>query len=94
MTYQYINLEHLPNPHFVSLRRLDMEAIANGMWQDYCGVGFFWNHQYRFPCRDLSPSKRKQLLRELVAAELDPSGVSIEHNEIMNKYNRWISKSQ
>ena len=94
MTYQYINLEHLSPGHHACLRELDLKAIGDGMCQDYCGIGYFWNHQYRVPCRDLSPSKRKQLLRELVATELDPGGVSIEHNEIMNKYNRWISKSQ
>ena len=94
MTYQYINLEHLPNPHFVSLRRLDMEAIENGMWQDYCGLGYFWNELYKHTCRELSPSKRKQLLREFVAAELNPSGTSFYHTEIVTKYNRWVSKSQ
>ena len=94
MTYQYINLEHLPNPHFVSLRRLDMEAIENGMWQDYCGLGYFWNELYKHTCRELTPSKRKQLLREFIAAELNPSEATIEHTNIVSKYNRWISKSQ
>ena len=94
MTYQYINLEHLPNSHYVSLRRLDQEAIENGMWQDYCGLGYFWNELYKHTCRELSPSKRKQLLREFVAAELNPSEATIEHTEIVTKYNRWVSKSQ
>ena len=38
MTYHYLNLEHLPVAHVDALVRLDMEAIKEGMWQDYCGL--------------------------------------------------------
>ena len=94
MTYHYLNLEHLSPAHTESLRDLDLEAIKNGMWQDYCGIGYFWNHFYAYTCRELTPSKRKQLLRELITAELNPAGTSIQHTEIVAKYNRWVEKSK
>ena len=90
MTYHYLNLEHLPVAHVDALVKLDMEAIKEGMWQDYCGLGYLWNHSYRHTCRELTPSKRKQLLRELIEANLSPSNVTTEHTNIISKYNRWI----
>ena len=94
MTYHYINLEHLPVAHVDALIKLDMEAIKEGMWQDYCGLGYFWNHLYAHTCRELTPSKRKQLLRELIDADLSPAAATNEHEEIIAKYNRWVGKSQ
>ena len=94
MMYHYINLEHLSPTHTDALRHLDLKAIGNGMWNEYCGIGYFWNELYKHTCRELTPSKRKQLLREFVTADLHPSEATIEHTEIVTKYNRWVSKSQ
>ena len=90
MTYHYLNLEHLPAGHVDALVKLDMEAIKEGMWQNYCGLSYFWNHFYRHTCRELTPSKRKQLLRELIETDLTPSAATNEHTNIISKYNRWI----
>ena len=89
MMYHYLNLEHLPAGHHDALVKLDMEAIKERMWQDYCGLGYFWNHLYAHTCRGLTPAKRKQLLRELIDTELTPAAVTAEHTNIISKYNRW-----
>ena len=94
MMYHYLNLEHLPIKHHIALTKLDQKAINDGIWQDYSGIGYFWNDLYKFTCRELTPSKRKQLLRELIDAELIPSDATIEHTEIVAKYNRWVDESK
>lgn len=44
---------------------------------------YFWNHEYRHYLRNVSESKQNKVLRLFISNNLNPSGTSKKHLEII-----------
>jgi len=44
---------------------------------------YFWNHEYRHEMRVLKKSKQKEILKTFIEFDLEPSGKSDLHYEII-----------
>jgi len=77
---------------------LDLEQIStkakNAIWDlddkyigtdDYMGVAFFWDPEYKWELREANPKKRKEVHDAFRKAKLKPDGVSDEHEAIIVK---------
>ena len=51
--------------------------------EDYMGMGYFWNYEYRHYMRDMSYAKRRRVHKKLLAAGLDVRHVSARHESII-----------
>ena len=65
------------------LQGLDSEFAGT---EDYMGLWYFWNHEYRHYMRDASPYHRKLVHNAFMKAGLDISGKSEAHADIVVRY--------
>ena len=56
--------------------------------ENYLGMAFFWNYEYRYPMRDASYHTRKIVHSRLLKAGLKTDGHSPAHDKIF----AWASK--
>ena len=47
----------------------------------YDGTEYFWDYEYRYPMRDLTPAARKRVHAKMVKRGLDPDGRSAAHKQ-------------
>lgn len=77
-----INLNKVTLPAFTKIMEIDEELIGT---EHYIGVAFFWNYEYRHYLRDASTAKRQKVHRLFMENNLDVSGRSDRHLQIIRK---------
>ena len=79
----YINLETITSQAFADLIDLDKGYVGT---KHYLGLAYFWAHEYRHTgLRDCSLHKRKRIHNEFLKADIELSGISDRHAEIIRK---------
>ena len=88
MTYS-INMGTIGWKATTALLGLDKTFI--GDTDNYMGLSYFWNYEYRHYLRDASISQKKRVHKKWLQNGLDLSGVSQDHlnttNQILKKEN-------
>jgi len=65
------------------LSKIDESLIGT---DDYMGIAWFWNYEYRHVLRNLTFKKRRKCHNALLKAGLNVSEESPEHKIIINRY--------
>lgn len=68
-----------------AIMELDAKFVGT---ENYLGVAYFWEHEYRYPMRDASVATRKAVHAKMLAAGLNVGECSPAHDEIIE----WASK--
>jgi hypothetical protein len=77
-----INTNNITLKSFSDIYELDKTYVGT---ENYLGVAFFWNHEYRHYLRDVTNAKRKKVHNIFLAEGLDIVGKSDRHIEIIRK---------
>ena len=80
-----INLETASPEASRAILQLDKSYVGT---ENYLGVAYFWNYEYRYPMRDASVATRKAVHMKLLKAGLEVDGCTPQHDSIM----AWASK--
>ena len=75
-----INLNTITSKAFSDLHELDKNYIGT---DNYLGLAYFWNYEYRHYLRDTTNSRRKKVHDLFLRECLDVSGSSGRHLEII-----------
>lgn len=75
-----INLNVTTYKAFYKLFNLDTKFVGT---INYMGVAYFWNYEYRHYLRDASTAKRIKVHNAFLNENLDVSGTSERHFEII-----------
>jgi len=78
-----INLETTTWKATHSLFQLDKTFIGT---EDYMGVCYFWDYEYRHSMRPTTAKQRKTIHHALIKAGLDVGGKSDSHAQIIRKH--------
>lgn len=62
---------------------LDMTFVGT---YDYMGVAYFWSHEYKHTMRELSEADRRRVHHMWLDYNLDVSGTSELHEELLNDF--------
>ena len=65
---------------FAEIHAADDKAIGT---DQYAGIAYFWNYDYRHDLRDATPARRREVHAKLMAAGLSLYGFSDEHTAII-----------
>ncbi len=68
---------------YKAIKKIDESFIGS---DNYMGVAWFHNYEYRHDMRGLSIAKRKKIHDAMVKAGLDLSGIGQKHNTIMAQF--------
>jgi hypothetical protein len=63
------------------LEFLDQNLIGK---DEYMGLAYFWNYEYRHPMRDISSAMRRRVHRKFLHAKLPINDASPAHKEIID----------
>lgn len=77
-----INLNTLTTKAFSDIYELDRKYIGTN---NYLGLAYFWNYEYRHYLRDTSNSRRKKVHDLFLRECLDVAGSSDRHLEIIRQ---------
>lgn len=64
------------------IRDLDETFVGTN---DYMGIAYFWNMEYKYDLRDAPPNKKKAVHDALLKAGLPLDGVSPQHEAVLRK---------
>lgn len=67
-----------------SMMLLELDQQLTGT-EDYMGMAYFWNYEYRHYLRDATHSQRRRIHKLLLAEGLEVDGESKRHLEIILK---------
>jgi len=77
-----INTNNITSKSFADIYELDKTYVGT---ENYLGVAFFWNHEYRHYLRDTTDAKRKKVHNTFLNMGLDIIGKSDIHLQIIRK---------
>jgi len=78
--HDVINFSSISSEAFKTIHKLDKSWIGSN---NYIGLAYFWNYEYRHFLRDITTSKRRRIHTKLLQAGLDLSGASDAHLSII-----------
>jgi len=81
-----INTNNITTKAFTDIYELDKQYVGT---ENYLGIAFFWNHEYRHYMRDISSAKRKKVHSLFLKENLDVVGKSNKHFEIIKKVTKF-----
>jgi len=65
---------------------LNLDRSFLGSSDDYMGIAYFWNYEYRHWLRDVSNYRRRLVHAAFIRERLDLAGESNKHLEIIKRY--------
>lgn len=80
-----INLNTMPHDAYMLLWHSDQKFIGT---ENYVGLAYYWNYEYRHYLRDASPYVKRKVHSQFLKHNLDLVGVSDEHLQIIRKYTK------
>lgn len=84
MSYS-INLNTATHEATQAIIKLDASFVGT---ENYMGVAYFWEYEYRYPMRDASVATCKAVHAKMLKADLKVNECSPAHDEII----AWASK--
>lgn len=78
--HDIINFSSISSEAFKMIHELDKSWIGS---DNYIGLAYFWNYEYRHFLRDTTTSKRRRIHNKLLQTGLDVSGASDDHLSII-----------
>ena len=80
-----INLNTMPHDAYLLLWHADNKFIGT---ENYIGLAYYWNYEYRHYLRDASPYVKRKVHNQFLKHKLDLVGISARHLEIIKKYTK------
>ena len=77
-----INLNNISFKAFSDIMELDCNYVGS---DNYLGIAYFWNYEYRHYLRDTTNAKRKKVHSLFLKEGLELSGNSDRHFQIIKK---------
>lgn len=77
-----INTNNITTKSFSDIYELDKTYVGT---ENYLGIAFFWNYEYRHYLRDTTNAKRKKIHSLFIKEGLDISQKSAKHFSIIKK---------
>ena len=75
-----INLNNITSQAFADIHELDTKYVGTN---NYLGVAYFWNYEYRHYLRDTTNHRRKRVHDLFLKEGLDVAGSSDRHLKII-----------
>jgi hypothetical protein len=79
---QHRSLISINQNNYLAILQLDRELIGT---EDYMGLAFFWDYNYRHQLRDASPAQRRRVHEKLRMAGYKLDGISDMHSQIIDQ---------
>jgi hypothetical protein len=80
-----INLNTMPHEAYMLLWHSDKNFVGT---QNYVGLAYYWNYDYRHYLRDASPYLKRKVHSEFIKNGLDLTGSTEKHLSIIRKYTK------
>ena len=80
-----INLNTMPHEAYMLLWHSDKNFVGT---QNYVGLAYYWNYDYRHYLRDASPYVKRKVHSMFIKHGLDLVGSTEKHLSIIRKYTK------
>lgn len=84
-----MNLETLSWAALEKLNQLDRSFVGT---EDYMGLAYFWNHEYKHYLRDASITQKRRVHNHFLKNGLALAGESDEHERIVKRFVKTLKE--